>query len=137
MADGKKRQVGLEHQVRMVERELWPTPTVHGNYNRAGASANAGDGLETAVKMLPTPRAADGMSHSLRNPKNIKNPRGRLEDYVSLYPTITANDAKNNAPPSQHVENGRHSNPLNVVAGGALNPQWVGWLMGFPTEWLN
>lgn len=27
MPDGKKRQVGLEHQVRMVERGLWPTPT--------------------------------------------------------------------------------------------------------------
>ncbi len=24
--DGKKRQVGLRYQVRMVERELWPTP---------------------------------------------------------------------------------------------------------------
>ena len=29
MPDGKKRQVGLEHQVRMVERGLWPTPTAN------------------------------------------------------------------------------------------------------------
>lgn len=28
----------------------WPTPTVHGNYNQAGASPNSGDGLETAVR---------------------------------------------------------------------------------------
>jgi hypothetical protein len=26
MPDGRKRQVGLEHQVRMTERGLWPTP---------------------------------------------------------------------------------------------------------------
>ena len=26
MPDGRKRQVGLEHQARMVERGLWPTP---------------------------------------------------------------------------------------------------------------
>lgn len=29
MPDGKKRQVGLEHQVRMVERGLWMTPTAN------------------------------------------------------------------------------------------------------------
>ncbi len=29
---------------------FWPTPTEHGNYNRAGASPNSGDGLATAVK---------------------------------------------------------------------------------------
>jgi len=39
--------------------ELWPTPTVHGDYNRKGASKNSGDGLATAVKMYPTPAARD------------------------------------------------------------------------------
>ena len=34
---------------------LWPTPTEHGNHNRKGMSKNSGDGLSTAVKMLPTP----------------------------------------------------------------------------------
>lgn len=29
---------------------LWPTPTVHGNDNRAGISPKAGDGIATAVK---------------------------------------------------------------------------------------
>jgi hypothetical protein len=85
--------------------QLYPTPTVHGDYNRKGMSANSGDGLATFVK--------------------------------NLYPTPTVNDSKNNAPPSQHVENGRHTNPLNVVAGGALNPVWVEWLMGFPLGWTE
>ena len=34
---------------------LWPTPSVHGNYNRAGVSDKSGDGLSTAVKLWPTP----------------------------------------------------------------------------------
>lgn len=33
-----------------AERELWPTISVNGNYNRAGTSAHSGDGLATAVK---------------------------------------------------------------------------------------
>ena len=39
----------------MARANLWPTPTVHGNNNRKGMSANSGDGLATAVKMWRTP----------------------------------------------------------------------------------
>lgn len=75
--NGKKVQVGLEHAARhwptptatigtkggrvtprksreggtlieaVSQRSTWATPTVHGNYNRAGASAKSGDGLAT------------------------------------------------------------------------------------------
>lgn len=38
---------------------LWPTPMVHGNYNRPGASKNAGMGLASAVKLWPTPVRRD------------------------------------------------------------------------------
>src|SRR5213079_1930661 len=37
---------------------LWPTPTVNGNRNRAGLSPKSGDGLETAVKRLLPPAPA-------------------------------------------------------------------------------
>jgi len=40
----------LNAQVAHVERELWPTPSVYGNNNRAGITSKAGDGLSTAVK---------------------------------------------------------------------------------------
>jgi hypothetical protein len=33
----------------MAKFGLWPTPTVCGNYNRAGASPQSGDGLATAA----------------------------------------------------------------------------------------
>jgi DNA (cytosine-5)-methyltransferase 1 len=90
----------------------WPTPTVNGNYNRKGASADSGDGLITAI----------------RN---------------SMFPTPTANDAKNaSLPPASanwdslpgHVLRGLQSHGINVVSGG-LNPPWVEWLMGYPGEW--
>jgi hypothetical protein len=48
--------------------KMWATPTVKGDYNRAGLSSKSGDGLATQV-------------------------------------------------------------------GGALNPTWVEWLMGFPAGW--
>jgi hypothetical protein len=114
-ADGAKGQRTREGAVKEANRghgidlplfaQLYPTPTVHGDYNRKGMSANSGDGLATYVK--------------------------------KLYPTPTVNDSKNNNPASQRTENGRHSNPLNVVAGGALNPAWVEWLMGFPLGWTE
>jgi hypothetical protein len=114
-ADGAKGQRTREGAMKEANRghgidlplfaQLYPTPTVHGDYNRKGISANSGDGLATFVK--------------------------------KLYPTPTVNDSKNNNPPSQRRKNGRHSNPLNVVAGGALNPAWVEWLMGFPAGWTE
>lgn len=41
------------------ESGLWPTPTVHGNYNRPGASATSGMGLASAVRLWPTPSAGN------------------------------------------------------------------------------
>lgn len=43
----------------MARANFWPTPTVHGNYNRPGSSKKAGLGLATAVKLYPTPAARD------------------------------------------------------------------------------
>jgi hypothetical protein len=53
---------------------------------------------------------------------------------VETFPTPTAQDAKNNGATSQH---NRNTPPLNVVAGGRLNPQWVEWLMGWPIGWTD
>jgi len=51
-------------RAQVAARELWPTPTVKGNHNKAGLSARSGDGLATAVsraqgKTWPTPMARD------------------------------------------------------------------------------
>ena len=87
--NGKKRQVGLEHQVRMTERGLWPTMTVV-------TALYPG-----RVKLKP------GQQTSLSQ---------EVHREAALYPTPTAQDAKNNAGPSQTE---RNTPPLNAVAGGA------------------
>lgn len=45
-----KLPLTLNSQVAHVEREMWPTPSVCGNNNRAGITSKAGDGLSTMVK---------------------------------------------------------------------------------------
>lgn len=63
----------LEPASERCEGSLWPTPSVHGNYNRRGLSESSGDGLATAVKLWATPSSADckgshggGQGRSLR-----------------------------------------------------------------------
>jgi hypothetical protein len=62
-------------------KELWPTPTVCGNYNRKGASQTSGDGLATFVKKYPTPTAhnakeTNAPSEALRNEPSLASIAG-------------------------------------------------------------
>tara|TARA_R100000900_G_scaffold121671_1_gene96227 strand:- start:54 stop:662 length:609 start_codon:yes stop_codon:yes gene_type:complete len=91
--------------------KLWPTPTVHGNNNRKGISKKAGDGLATAVKMWPTPRASEYKDCGPVGSKSHTHMRDRS------YLCAKAKD------PDQPT--------------GKLNPAWVEWLMGFPTGWTE
>jgi hypothetical protein len=95
----------LEHSTSATESGLWPTPTVCGNYNRKGASPASGDGLATAVKLHPMPCARDH--------------RGVHRSERSL----------------ERRQESKRGVPLNEHVGGLLNPTWVEWLMGWPTEW--
>ena len=66
-----------------------------------------------------------------------------------MWPTVTAQDSKNNAGPSQFVRNTKplnveavcHSHPDPKVIGTesqpVLNPQFVEWLMGWPIGWTE
>jgi DNA (cytosine-5)-methyltransferase 1 len=85
----------------------WPTPTVCGNYNKAGLSAKSGDGLATAVKRWRTPNATDGAkwSNQSQQEREQKGQQVRLCHQLS--------------------------------AGGSLNPTWVEWLMGWPLGWTD
>lgn len=89
----------------MAKFNLWPTPTVKGNYNRKGLSSKSGDGLATAVLRWPTPTA---------------------RDYRGVHRTERGRERR--------LENARGV-PLNEAAGGLLNPNWVEWLMGWPIGW--
>lgn len=109
--------------------EMWPTPTVCGNYNRKGASATSGDGLATAVAKWPTPTASqrgDCPSERARNTPGLAS--------AVKWATPTVQDSKNNGAASQMDRNSR---PLNAQVGGSLNPNWVEWLMGWPVGWTD
>ena len=95
----------LERPTAESDAGLWPTPTVCGNYNRKGASANSGDGLATAVKAWPTPTASLGTKGGRVKVKHDNIPGALLRD--------------------------------GEKAGGALNPTWVEWLMGWPLGWTD
>lgn len=113
--NGKKVQVGLEHAAKH-----WPTPTVSGNHNRKGSSAKSGDGLSTAVKTWPTPTANEMrttdreklIARRERCKETAKNGNGFG---LTLWNAMT----------------------LAGETGGALNPTWVEWLMGWPLGWTD
>ena len=55
LANGKKRQVGLEHQARMVEMGFWPTPKAEPSgpdFARVHRPGSGGDDLVTAVAKM-------------------------------------------------------------------------------------
>ncbi len=83
-----------------------PTPTVNGNYNRKGASQNSGDGLATWARMWPTPCSSASKGSS---PAALTRKNGRSRENDRLDHAVMASD------------------------GGQLNPEFVEWLMGFPT----
>ena len=86
----------------------WPTPTAQSAEQGPGRHGREGG-----------PNLVTAVNESLRG---------------EVFPTPTTQDAKNNAGPAQRR---RNSDPLNVVAGGPLNPKWVEWLMGFPLDFTQ
>lgn len=97
----------------MASRDMWPTPTVHGNHNAPRPGTKSGTGLSTAVKMWQTPVADDAANRK----KGKWNSRGepKLSAQAKLYP-------------------GHSTQPTEP---GPLNPAWVEWLMGWPIGWTD
>ena len=96
--------------------KYWPTPTVGdsraaGSRNLEGSAVHAGVSLTDAVLHggSTTPRR-------LPSPRDHRGPRA-----------ATAVDRRQ--------EEQRRSPDLPDVIGGALNPTWVEWLMGWPAGW--
>ena len=117
------------------ESGLWPTPTVfhalRGNHDEpldvylqrvqdhkdGKTKGKPGPSLGIAVRMWPTPTAGDSRSSGSRNTATSNARPG-----VSLTDAVRGDGGK-----------GRRNSP-NI---GALNPNWVDWLMGYPTGWTD
>lgn len=87
--------------------QRWPTPRASDS-NGAGAHGSGGLDLRTAVSEWPTPTARDWRS--------------------GKHSTETG---ERNAKPLSEVAWQKEGKPES----GALNPDWVEWLMGFPPGW--
>ena len=129
------------------ESGLLPTPRTGGGSrpNRKGGKvleeevmieAGLRERGKTLAQMYPTPKAS-----GYENAETVIKRLGmkavkshNLLAAVQMYPTPTTQDAKNNANPSQMK---RKIKPLNAVIGGRLNPNFVEYLMGFPTDWTR
>ncbi len=117
------------------ESGLWPTPTVfhalRGNHDEpvevyqqrvqdhkdGKTKGKPGPSLGIAVRMWPTPTAGDSRSSGSRNTETSKASPG-----ISLTDAVRGDGGK-----------GRKNSP-NI---GALNPNWVEWLMGYPPGWTD
>jgi hypothetical protein len=117
----KYGRTGSEVHMKLSTKvQMWPTPQAH-KTTRSGEIVNA-DG---------TPWDGIRKPHSKTSGRPITT---ALADAVKMWPTPTAQDAKNNGAPSQME---RNTKPLNAEVGGALNPTWVEWLMGWPLGWTD
>jgi len=97
---------------------------------------------ETGSGLWPTPVVPNGG----RSVAHVNEWRGRtayhngkkvqvdLAQVVKRWPTPVARMWKDNGSPSEYR---RNEVPLAALVGGALNPTWVEWLMGFPLGWTD
>ena len=121
-------------------KQMWPTPTAATNgpgknpNNKRGI--HQGNALATAVSMYPTPRASKAMSENMENIKRRGVDKARLEERIAMMPTPTARDWKDSGL-NTNYETARKKSRLAGTAGGALNPMWVEWLMGYPAEYTD
>ena len=97
----------------------WPTPTVHGNYNRKGLSPKSGDGLATAVYRVtwPTPCASEG--------KDCGTSWALLSTFGPNSGRLQRTMAFRGMPETQLTEK------------AILNPAWTEWLLGWPIGWTD
>ena len=106
------------------DEEAWATPSVCGNHNRIGA----GDGRHPRIKV-------DRIS---RCPENPGGWRGDLKDMVLPWATPASRDFRHpNATRYKERGGGSKGEQLPNQVQGALNPEWVEILMGWPLGWTD
>lgn len=110
---------------------IWDTPQQRLIFRLSHSTPRISD---TASGLWPTPTIEDSKNNG--NPSRFKKGRHgvKLNGLVALMPTPTVNDSKNNGGPAQAE---RRTPNLNSEAGGALNPEFVEWMMNFPRGWTD
>ena len=108
----KKMPISINDQVAHPNL-MWPTPTQDSATERTKKYKQGGTPLTLAAKMWPTPNASDN-----RDRGNLSDPaiqrRIKLGKQVGLTMAVKENKG-----------------------GGALNPTWVEWLMGYKAGYTD
>jgi hypothetical protein len=93
---------------------------------------------------IPTPVAQDHIERKNRTTGVLNaatNKSVSLDRWVRFWPTPRASDRDKGTRTAEGVAREAARNKagpdLGAVAGGALNPTWVEWLMGFPSGWTD
>ena len=114
MAERFRRKGSSGSFVEAMAARLWPTPKASAaGPDFAAMKRGKSISLQTAVAMFPTPAASD--HHQRRKTANWRG-----EDLVSHVTQMEEQQGK-----------------IQPQAGGALNPTWVEWLMGWPLGWTD
>jgi hypothetical protein len=117
--------------------KLWPTPcaTDHKRANPLDRRPQSDDDLPTRVlRMWPTPTVHGNTNKPVPGTKAGLG----LGTAVKLWPTPAHRDYRYpNATPYSERGGGSKGEQLPNADGGALNPTWVEWLMGFPLGWTD
>jgi hypothetical protein len=148
----KKMPISINDQVAHPNL-MWPTPTQDSATERTKKYKQGGTPLTLAVKMWPTPSRGmykQDVNDNGEYAQRIKDKGHQimLPAAVKLrarnWPTPTARDWKDSG--KAVVNSTRHLLPQAVAksdketwikGGGALNPMWVEWLMGYPAGYTD
>jgi len=158
-----KARMDKGHQTNLGDAvKLWPTPRksmANAPTSREVNSGKTKGRLENAVQLWPTPTAMTG-GESVA-PSHLTGGHGwniAAAVHSGMWPTPSAQEPgwknievvdKDGNPPTHHnqrfydkktgrvVQKGLQQTVADPKTGGQLNPQWVAWLMGYPTEYLS
>jgi len=123
---------------------LLHTPTAKAN-QMAPSMVNRDEG--SWGQIWPTPNARENGGGEYQDPEKIRKRMANghqtnLSEAVKMWPTPRVSSA--NGVAQSEVDKGDPKRRLEVTvqveqpqATGKLNPKWVAWLMGYPTEYLD
>ena len=135
----------------MAKFNLWPTPTMNENIENIKNRDKYNHRLEEHVAMMPTPntmdhlpcRSQEAKDRQFATTRKGRSAPGNLREWIhpEMWPTPTASDHRDIGGPSspaiQRREEIGKSIELSMKVDGALNPDWVEWLMSWPVGWTS
>lgn len=130
-------------RTRDTAQPLWPTPKAHPRGDCQSERRRRSPDLASAV-MSAAPRARDcrtGQASRWEDSRRSRNLNGQ----AAMYPTPVAGKLCGGSNSVKVLERLREKNcisgeeerSMKAGSGGKLNPEWVEWLMGFPTGWTD